>query len=77
VNLRVIAAIAITSLVAGCASIGQSSALATPWGVAGLHTFAKAAPVETQESPYTDGKISQMLREQSSESPTLVASRDP
>jgi hypothetical protein len=77
VNLRILAAVVMTSLITGCASVGQSNVLATPWGAAGLHTFAKATPVVQQESPYTEERISRLLTEQSAEQGTLVAARDP
>ena len=64
--------LAVTLTAGGCVSTGPNYALATPWGVAGVHAFAPES-VPAEQSLYTDEAISKMLRDQSEESPTLVA----
>lgn len=71
---RILLAIVGATLISGCASLGQTQVVATPWGFAGVHAFA-ANPVATEAMPVTDEAISKMLRDQSDDVPDLVAQR--
>jgi len=61
-RIMIIALIVATSAVAaGCATTTQTGALATPWGVAGVHSFKPdTKPVEPNASK-VDKQVAQLL----------------
>ncbi len=63
----------------GCASIGTTHAIATPWAVAGVHSFGVAQPAETSERK-VDAQVAKLLDaqpvdDQHSDKDTMVATR--
>ena len=60
-RIMLIAVIVATSAMAGCATTPSTSGLATPWGVAGVHSFK---PQKTQPEPSAakvDKQVAQLL----------------
>lgn len=55
-----IALIMVTGAVAGCATTPSTSGLATPWGVAGIHSFKPQKTPEPNESK-VDKQVAQLL----------------
>jgi len=68
-RIRIIAALVATSaLAAGCAATPSTGALATPWGVGGIHSFKpQTAPAEPNASK-VDKQVAQLLDDASQSS---------
>jgi hypothetical protein len=61
-RIVIIALIAATSaLAAGCAATPTSGALATPWGVAGIHSFKPEQKPAEPNASKVDKQVAQLL----------------
>lgn len=61
-------------LASGCTSLGSTHLVATPWALAGAHSFGVEG-VEPAKMPSADRAISKMLDEASLETEIIVAGR--
>jgi len=52
--------VATGALTAGCATTPSTGALATPWGVGGIHSF-KPAPAQEPRASTVDKQVAQLL----------------
>jgi len=70
---------ATATLASGCATVGTTRAIATPWGAAGLHTFAPEKNASEPNARKVDAQVAQLLndvqRAQNIDEGTRVASR--
>jgi hypothetical protein len=49
--------------ISGCASIHSTRAVATPWGVAGVHSFRPEEPRPTLRARAVDAQVGKVLDE--------------
>lgn len=47
----------------GCAAVGSTSAIATPWGAAGMRTFAPSDSVREPSAREVDASVARLLDE--------------
>jgi hypothetical protein len=63
--------------ISGCASIHSTRAIATPWGVGGVHSFRPAEPIPAPKARIAEAQVAKLLDEQAGDDlmPTRVAAR--
>ncbi|MEP7247185.1 MAG: hypothetical protein ABI885_26355 [Gammaproteobacteria bacterium] len=72
--MRHILFVMIAATLGGCASMGGTQALATPWGAAGVHSFKPEKPAAPNEKK-ADAQIALLLDRQEASEDVMVATR--
>jgi hypothetical protein len=78
-SILTIVAMTTATLATGCATVGSTRGIATPWGAAGVHSFAPEKSAPTPSARKVDAQVAQLLddaqRAQSTDESVRVASR--
>lgn len=78
-SILTIAMMATVTLASGCASVGSTRALATPWGAAGIHSFAPDKSAAEPSEHKVDAQVARLLddaqRAQNTDGDVRVAAR--
>ena len=78
-SVLTIAVMATVTLASGCATVGSTRALATPWGAAGIHSFKPDKNVSEPSAQKVDAQVARLLddaqRAQNTDEDVRVAAR--
>ena len=73
-NRRFLLLAVILTALSGCASVGSTHALATPWGAGGVHSFKPETPVEPNEKAVNE-QVTALLDKAEPDDAVRVATR--